>query len=56
MAGMAGVGMQGNVQLRTGGEQAQQPDREGAQQSHAAQGAGDRAEGGVGYGRQDGKR
>ena len=37
MSGMARVGVHGAVQLRTGGEQAQQPNREGANRGHAAQ-------------------
>ena len=56
VAGIGGIDVQRDVQMRTGGEQAQQPDREGAQHSHATQGAGDWAGRRVGYGRQVGKR
>jgi len=49
VVGMAGVGVHGAVQLQTGGEQAQQPDRERTNRSHDAQGAGGGEAGGVGH-------
>lgn len=53
---MGSVMVQGFVQVPTDAKQTQEPDREGAQQSHTAQGAGHWVGGGVGCGGQVGEK